>query len=701
MGRRFLCHSPPLPILDRNRIYVSHGSVWGSMESQKAPTIQNRPAVHRLRLGSIQQICLVTRREEVHHLSLDQALAFRQREVHNKGHPISPWKAGFRRVNFPLDSASPPLNNSLLAVLSQPPGKTSPLSSRTSRSEMDQFPSSRSTSFHAPFSSRPGRLGLVGRRQHLLWDWCGDRRSLGGLALGPSVSTGPLVHLQHRMGRSGDGRIRRSPPDPSGFTQPSEEPSLPGTIRQHGGCRDHQKGSLPINDLKRDTEGHLPPIGGSENIPSGSLRPEPQQSRRPPIEGGHPSFLASFLQGGSQGFSAASPPPPVEITVFMNIIPPSSPPLPVDIRPSPLRPHCSAHERIFEWKGVNAPIPRTSDDIWSFARETKTLYASTKDFSAYGSGLKKFHIFCDIFSISESDRLPASFQTIHSFVLWASADESDAALPGAPTLPSEPVSDSTLRHYLSAIRAWHIAQGWLPPLNEAQRDRINLSLKGIANLQAAHHRKPPRPPVTTAMLYLLKDSLNLSAPFDACVWAIATCAFWAMLRLGEATVKSNRAFNPLSCLTRKDATEDLDLDKRLFARLNLPSAKTARPGESQSVVIIPQGNLCPIEALRNLAIVVPAKADDPMFSWRDDKGAIRPMAKPRFMERVNGILTSNNSDRIFGHSFRIGGASYYMANKIDTEVVRIAGRWRSLAYQTYVRGVEQAISRRFADLPKA
>ena len=384
----------------------------------------------------------------------------------------------------------------------------------------------------------------------------------------------------------------------------------------------------------------------------------------------------------------------------MNFTPPSSTPLPLDILPSPLRPKCHADKRIFKWKGVNPPIPRTTNDVWSLAREVKMLECSTKDFASYGAGLKKFHIFCDIFSIPESDRLPASWQIIHSFVLWASADESDASLPDPPILPQTPVADSTLRHYLSAIRAWHIAQGWLPPLNDVERDRINLSIRGIARFQAGSHRKPPRPPVTTAMLRLLKDTLDLNAPFDACVWAIASCAFWAMMRLGEATVKSQAAFNPTTCLTRQDALQEADLDGRLFVRLIIPSAKTARPGESQSVLLVPRGTLCPIEALRNLNRVLPARASDPLFSWQDDKHVIRPMTKTRFTERVNGILTANSSQRIYGHSFRIGGASYYMANKIDTEVVRIAGRWQSMSYQVYIRNVEQVISRRFADLPE-
>ena len=69
------------------------------------------------------------------------------------------------------------------------------------------------------------------------------------------------------------------------------------------------------------------------------------------------------------------------------------------------------------------------------------------------------------------------------------------------------------------------------------------------------------------------------------------------------------------------------------------------------------------------------------------------------MERINGIPESHHVPKVYGHSFRIGGASYYMANKVDPEVVRIAGRWQSLAYETYLRSFEQVVSRHLADLP--
>ncbi|KAG1798044.1 hypothetical protein EV424DRAFT_1277037, partial [Suillus variegatus] len=114
-------------------------------------------------------------------------------------------------------------------------------------------------------------------------------------------------------------------------------------------------------------------------------------------------------------------------------------------------------------------------------------------------------------------------------------------------------------------------------------------------------------------------------------------------------------------------------------------AKTARPGETQSVFLNEQGDLCPLAALRNLAQVVPASANDPLFSWQDHKGNIRPMVKVQALERINAISMAWGWGTSFGHSFRIGGASFYLAKKVDPEIVCLASCWKSLAYETYIR----------------
>jgi hypothetical protein len=53
------------------------------------------------------------------------------------------------------------------------------------------------------------------------------------------------------------------------------------------------------------------------------------------------------------------------------------------------------------------------------------------------------------------------------------------------------------------------------------------------------------------------------------------------------------------------------------------------------------------------------------------------MAKPRFLETVNRILENYRTPRIYGHSFRTGGASHYLSCGVDPEIVRLDGRWKS------------------------
>ena len=74
------------------------------------------------------------------------------------------------------------------------------------------------------------------------------------------------------------------------------------------------------------------------------------------------------------------------------------------------------------------------------------------------------------------------------------------------------------------------------------------------------------------------------------------------------------------------------------------------------------------------------------------------MVRERALERINGILGRHGWGTTFGHSFRIGGASFLLSQGISPEIVRILGRWRSLAYETYIRAFEQVSSRHVAHL---
>jgi hypothetical protein len=86
--------------------------------------------------------------------------------------------------------------------------------------------------------------------------------------------------------------------------------------------------------------------------------------------------------------------------------------------------------------------------------------------ASYGAGLHKFHIFCDIFSIPKDMHLPAPFHIIHSFALWAASDPNSIHPDLNNLCTFKTIATSMVHKYLSAIWAWHIAQGWLEPLSE-------------------------------------------------------------------------------------------------------------------------------------------------------------------------------------------------------------------------------------------
>ncbi|KAI0798485.1 hypothetical protein BC629DRAFT_1259898, partial [Irpex lacteus] len=203
---------------------------------------------------------------------------------------------------------------------------------------------------------------------------------------------------------------------------------------------------------------------------------------------------------------------------------------------SSLRPDCPARERIFKWRGVLPPPQSTLPHPILRHLDTLASQASLADASGYGSGLRKFHLFCDVFSVPEEQRLPASLPVLKSFALWAITDPDPLDPVFADGTPFEPVSVVAVRKYLAAVRAWHIAQGWPPPLSEDDLVQLNWSLRGLDRIQANRRRRPPRPPVTLHMLTSLRSALHLSDPFDAAVWAAATCGFWGMMRFGEVTV---------------------------------------------------------------------------------------------------------------------------------------------------------------------
>jgi hypothetical protein len=119
------------------------------------------------------------------------------------------------------------------------------------------------------------------------------------------------------------------------------------------------------------------------------------------------------------------------------------------------------------------PLPATFECAVLHRIEAIAAETSLRDTSSYGSGIRKFHIFCDIYNVPEDKRLPASFQVLNSFALWVVTDPIlEPHLQDK--VPFEQVSVVTAHKYLAAVRAC---------LSEEMLTRINWSLRGLANVQ--------------------------------------------------------------------------------------------------------------------------------------------------------------------------------------------------------------------------
>lgn len=236
------------------------------------------------------------------------------------------------------------------------------------------------------------------------------------------------------------------------FQKCSIKPLLPRTVRQCRRRRRYQQRPFPQPRDECGAEAPLPTSGRMLHAFAGSLRPIPLQHCRCPVKGRCQRFQSRFPWSVRPGLLSASSPPcqqtdPVVVMMLPQVQTTHAHPTshtPLHTISSPLRPPCKASERIFLWWGVNSPPPSTIDNPVIQLIASRASCASLRDTASYGAGLRKFHLFCDIFSIPESNRLPASFELLHSFALWAVTDPDcgDSILLVSGQTPFEPISVS-------------------------------------------------------------------------------------------------------------------------------------------------------------------------------------------------------------------------------------------------------------------
>ena len=284
----------------------------------------------------------------------------------------------------------------------------------------------------------------------------------------------------------------------------------------------------------------------------------------------------------------------------------------------------------------------------------------------YEAGSKKYLGFCEQLHYNP---IPTSEQLLCKFVAY---------------LATKDISATTIKVYLSAVRQLHLSRNHSPP-DIASMPCLQQVIRGIRISQAGlHSGKASRLPITPAILQSIRTQWQ-GEPLNQdriMLWAAFTTCFFGFLRAGEICTKNPQQFNPSAELAFQDVAVD-DIRNPQAIKMTIKASKTDPFREGVDIQFQRTNNdLCPVAALLTW-LVNRGSAPGPLFQF--SSGA--PLTRATFVVELKKAITeSGHSPEGFsGHSFRAGAATTAANNGISDAHIKLLGRWKSSAYQRYIR----------------
>lgn len=226
---------------------------------------------------------------------------------------------------------------------------------------------------------------------------------------------------------------------------------------------------------------------------------------------------------------------------------------------------------------------------------------------------------------------------------------------------------STIINYLAAI-------GDYCRTKELEWGSVRMHAHVVGMLEGIRRDGPrvvkSKVPLSEQHMRLLYSTIDPAVESDLVFWAIASCSFFGLLRLGEA-VRSADA-------RRHIPTSSLMINSHEASFL-LPQSKTDQ-GWQGVTVRVPrlQVEWCPVRALE--CLYARFARGTALFSV----ALAEPPTREQIMLRLRRTIGYRTG--ISGHSFRAGGASWLAASGQTELTIKRVGRWTSDAWRTYVNG---------------
>ena len=243
---------------------------------------------------------------------------------------------------------------------------------------------------------------------------------------------------------------------------------------------------------------------------------------------------------------------------------------------------------------------------------------------------------------------------------------------------------TSIKVYFSAIGNLHTAHSLHDAYRQALTPRLEQVLRGIKREQCSTHTTRIRLPITAEIMHQIYAVLA-RAPVEyqnIMLWAACCTAFFGFLRVGEMTIPNQNAYDSNVHLS----LQDVALDSRITPSIVWITIKQSKTDPFRRGVKLCLGRtdsvVCPVKALLNY-LAIRGSSPGCLFILKDQT----PLTRDRFKTFLSSTLrTAGLDDSNYNtHSFRIGAATTAKVVGIADVHIQLLGRWRSSAYQGYIR----------------
>ena len=179
------------------------------------------------------------------------------------------------------------------------------------------------------------------------------------------------------------------------------------------------------------------------------------------------------------------------------------------------------------------------------------------------------------------------------------------------------------------------------------------------------------------------------------LWAACCLAFFGFLRCGEFTVPNQAGYDSGAHLSIDDVSADSRSSPTMIV-VNIKQSKTDPFRQGVKLHLGKTGKeVCPVVAILPYLAVRGGKPG-PLFVLEDTAF----LTRQKFTDLLSSALHLAGIDdkRYTTHSFRIGAATTAKAAGLDDSHIKMLGRWKSDAYQVYIRTPQKELAKLSAKL---